>query len=185
MTIDYQLFHLLPFNFCGDWVAYSHNNAEACPGDGYYHFSIPYQLPENDDITTWFATGWEGVSYLKIYASQSEQSTKVAHCKIHFKTFVTGSNEENWYTLPSAAQTTIVLFAILGALFLGCMCLACRPSGKHPTDEDYSSEFKAMEDPIEASRKETPPPQKKVLDEEKGNLDETVSRLSLAMNYAK
>lgn len=186
MTMEYELFEYLPFNFCGDWVvngnAQNKANGGDCPSDGRYYFAIPYTLPENHDLTTWFATGWEGVSYLKIYKNQGYQSAMLANCKVHFKTFVTGSDEENWYSLPSAAQTTLALFAVLGLMCTCCLCLACRPETKHPTDEDYQTEFSAMEeeDPIMATR---------TLDEENGSLateddlDKRVRKLSLNMKY--
>lgn len=146
MTMEYDLFKLLPFNFCGEWIKNAAYNYQECPTDGAYHFEVPYQLPEGGGISTWFATGWEGVSYLKIYKSQQEASSLLAHCKLHFKTYVTDSGESNWYALPSAAQTTIILFGVLGVLFLIVLCLACRPSRKHPTDEDYVTNFKQMTD---------------------------------------
>lgn len=146
MTLEYDLFQFLPFNFCGDWV-YDANYG--CPEDGIYHFQIPYELPEADGINAWFATGWQGVSYIKIYRAEEATSALLAHCKLHFNTYVTDSQESsNWYTLPSAAQVTIVLFSILGALFLIVLCCACRTSGKqepHPTDPDYTTNYKTMD----------------------------------------
>lgn len=181
--MEYELFEYLPFNFCGDWIVNGNAQEEAnggdCPSDGRYYFAIPYTLPEND-MSTWFATGWEGVSYLKIFKNQGYQSAMLANCKVHFKTAVTSSGEENWYSLPSAAQTTIVLFAVLGVMFTCVLCMACRPSTKHPTDEDYETDFSAMEeDPIMATR---------TTDEENGvaaedDLDKRVRKLSLNMQY--
>lgn len=125
-------------------------NYQECPNDGAYHFEIPYQLPESEGMEAWFATGWEGISYLKIYRSESDESAMLAHCKLHFKTYVTDLGEDNWYTLPSAATATIIIFGVLGFLFMIVLCLACRPRRKHPTDDDYSS----MDDKVTISRTE-------------------------------
>eukprot|EP00934_Nitzschia_sp_Nitz4_P002129 Nitzschia sp. Nitz4//scaffold38_size140716//130641//131506//NITZ4_003176-RA/size140716-augustus-gene-0.141-mRNA-1//-1//CDS//3329550165//2129//frame0 len=176
MTLDYQLFDLLPFNFCGDWISYSQGVEGDCPGNGQYHFEIPYTLPTNDDYKTWFATGWAGVSYLKIYTYRSEQSALLAHCKVNFKTYVTSSKEDNWYTLPSAATTTMFLFGIALSMFLIVLCLACRPAQKHPTDDDYVLDFSPMKD--------TPSTKKSTRDEEVGeDLDDRIGRLSMKMEY--
>jgi hypothetical protein len=179
MTLQYDLFQFLPFKFCGDWVTRGKYNFNSCPGDGKYHFEVPYVLPKNDDATTWFATGWEGVSYLKIYADRSDNSPLLSHCKIHFKTSVTQSNEENWRTLPSAAQTTLILFGIAAGMFSLIICMACRTKRKHPTDEDYSQDFKKMEDPA--------PKKKEEVEAEKPeeSIEERVHKLSLNMDYSK
>ena len=129
-------------------------NYQECPGDGTYHFEIPYQLPETEGIEAWFATGWQGVSYLKIFREQSDESAQLAHCKLHFRTYVTDAGADNWYALPSAAQATIIVFGVLGFLFLIVLCLACRPRRKHPTDDDFATNFKSLEDPITETRTE-------------------------------
>lgn len=154
MTLEYDLFSFLPYNFCGEWIEDASYNYQDCPGDGVYHFEVPYQLPESEGISAWFATGWEGIAYLKIYQGQSDQSAKLAHCKLHFKTYVTDSGEDDWYRLPSAATATIILFGILGCLFITVLCLACRPRQKHPTDDDYAVGFKAMDDKVSISRED-------------------------------
>lgn len=175
MTVDYDLFQFLPVNFCGDWV-YDANFG--CPDDGAYTFQVPYQLPNAEGINAWFASGWQGVSYVKIYRAEKATSALLAHCKLHFKTFVTDSGARNWYTLPSAAQATIVLFGILGALFMIVLCLACRPSVKaHPTDPDYNLDYKTMEE--DAKTVVT-----KAADEEE--VDEVANRahqMSMRMHY--
>jgi len=145
MTVDYDLFQLLPIDFCGDWV---YDSNFGCPDDGIYHFQFPYPLPSAEGINAWFASGWQGISYLKVYKAEKTTSALMAHCKLHFKTYVTDSGESNWYTLPSAAQATIVLFAVIGALFLIIMCMACRTSNDpHPTDPDYTTaDYKTMDE---------------------------------------
>ncbi len=186
MTMEYELFKLLPFNFCGEWIMNAAYSYQECPSDGVYHFEVPYKLPESEGISTWFATGWQGVSYLKIYKSQQDASAKLAHCKIHFKTFVTNAGEENWYALPSAAQTTIILFGVLGVLFLIVLCLACRPRRKHPTDDDYATSFKQMEDDendkILAERDEE---SSRPLSETEKDVEEKARRLAVHMDYQK
>jgi hypothetical protein len=148
MTLDYQLFEDLPFNFCGDFIKRSMYNFNTCPEDGKYHFEVPYTLPPNEDQTSWFATGWRGTSYLTIGAgpASDNNSTLLAHCKLEFETSVTQSQESGWSTLPSASQTTLVLVGVVAFLVLTVFCLACRPAHKHVTDEAYESEFKALED---------------------------------------
>jgi hypothetical protein len=159
MTLEYELFSVLPFNFCGSWVQRSQYNFNTCPEDGKYHFEIPYRLPGDYDLTTWFATGWSGVSNVKIYTDRDEESPLLADCDLHFKTFVTQSRTDGWQTLPSAAQTTFILFAVVGAMLLCVCCLACRPSRKLVTDDDYGTQFKAMEDQDVEKRKEAPKPE--------------------------
>jgi hypothetical protein len=175
MTVDYDLFHFLPFDFCGSWL-YDANFG--CPDDGIYHFQIPYTLPDAEGVNAWFASGWQGVSYLKVYSDEKATSPMLAHCKVHFKTFVTDAGEKNWYTLPSAAQATIVLFGILGALFMIVLCMACRPANKpHPTDPEYSAEYKNMDEDNKTVATRA--------DEEAAETIERAQALSMKMNYTK
>lgn len=185
MTMEYNLFSFLPFNFCGEWIMNAAYNYQECPSDGVYHFEVPYKLPESQGISTWFASGWEGVSYLKIYKAQKDTSAMLAHCKIHFKTYVTDTGESNWYTLPSAAQTTIILFGVLGALFLLVLCLACRPRRRHPTDDDYDAHFKEFEDDEEPDKvvAERDVEDAKPTVETENEIEEKARKISLQMNY--
>lgn len=182
MTMEYDLFQFLPFNFCGDWIMNAAYNYQTCPSDGTYHFELPYSLPESEGISAWFATGWEGVSYIKIYKGAKTQSALLAKCKLHFKTYVTDNGAENWYALPSAAQTTVVLFSVLGFLFMIVMCLACRRQerkAKHPVEDDY--DFKAMNDDTEAGDEESSSPEESIPEEEARK--EKARKMALQMNY--
>jgi hypothetical protein len=183
MTLEYDLFQFLPFNFCGEWIENASYNYQECPEDGVYHFEIPYQLPETEGISAWFASGWEGISYLKIYGSESDQSAMLTHCKLHFKTYVTDTGEENWYTLPSAATATIILFSILGCLFMTVLCLACRPRKKHPTDDDYGTTFKAMEDKVTVAREEDAAQSMPLTEFEEKAHQEQARRIAQSMKY--
>ena len=152
MTLEYQLFQDLPFNFCGDFIKRSKYNFNNCPENGKYHFEVPYTLPPDQDPTSsWFATGWKGTSYLKIMSSLDEtNTTMLAHCKLEFETSVTQSEQSGWSTLPSAAIATLVVASIVACMFLVVCCLACQPRSKHVTDEVYENEFKALEEDLEA-----------------------------------
>jgi hypothetical protein len=142
LSVEYNLFNYLPFNFCGEWVHAGQYNNNPCPYDGTFTFSIPYNLPSDDgDITTWFATGWQGVSDLSIYKDASD-SELLASCTMHWKTFVTQVDEsEGWKTLPSAAQSAIILTSLLAFMLCCCTYLTCcrrRRRRRHITDADYT-----------------------------------------------
>ena len=157
LSVEYNLFNFLPFNFCGDWVSSGRYNDGACPSDGQYTFSVPYTLPWDDgDITTWFATGWQGNSNLIIYSSPAEDnSTLLASCTLHWKTYVTKNEtaDEGWKTLPSAAQVAIIMASVLACMCCCCFYLSCcrrRRRKKHVTDIDYEGtdlgRFKIFDD---------------------------------------
>jgi hypothetical protein len=154
LSVEYNLFNFLPFNFCGDWVRGGQYNENACPYDGQYLFSVPYTLPWDDgDITTWFATGWQGNSNLIIYSAPSEDnSTLLASCTLHWKTYVTRSEsvDEGWKTLPSAAQVAIIMASVLAFMCCCCFYLSCcrrRRRKRHVTDLDYEgADFKIFDD---------------------------------------
>jgi DNA mismatch repair ATPase MutL len=145
LSLEYTLFNFLPFNFCGDWVQQGRYNSNPCPYDGMYTFTIAYTLPWDDgDITTWFATGWQGVSDLVIYknATESKNNELLASCTMHWKTYVTHADEsEGWKTLPSAAQAVIIMVSILSCMLCCCTYLTfCRRQRRrrHVTDADYA-----------------------------------------------
>lgn len=146
LSVEYSLFNFLPFNFCGDWVQGGHYQNAPCPYDGTYSFNIPYTLPYDDqDLTTWFATGWQGYSDLIINSNSTENvdNQLLAKCALHWKTYVTKANEsEGWKTLPSAAQAAIILVAVAVSMCLCCFCLVCcrrrRRRKRHVTDADYA-----------------------------------------------
>lgn len=150
LSVEYNLFEAFPIDFCGDWVQ-SYNKTQygnSCPfSDDTYYFNIPYTLPwDDDDITTWFATGWSGVSSLQVRNGNSKSSSLLADCTLHWHTYVTPSEEEGWRTMPSAAQTGIVLASLLTAILCCCTYLTCcRRRQKHITDVDYYNEFSDYE----------------------------------------
>lgn len=141
LSVEYNLFDLYPVDFCGDWaVPYNSTYGHACPDwDSYYAFDIDYKLPwDDDDITTWFATGWQGVSNLAIYSNQTVDSELITYCTMHWHTYVTPSEDEGFRTLPSAAVTGLALASFLVALFCCCCYVnCCRRRQKHVTDRDY------------------------------------------------
>lgn len=145
LSVEYSLFNYLPFNFCGEWVRSGHYNSNPCPYDGTYTFTISYDLPWDDgDITTWFATGWQGVSDLTIYkdSTEIESNELLASCIMHWKTYVTQADEsDGWKTLPSAAQAAIIMVSVLAFMLCCCTYLACcrrRSRRRHITDADYA-----------------------------------------------
>lgn len=157
LSMEYSLFKYLPFDFCGSWVTPSEDNGDECPTDGVYGFSLPYVLPWDDqDITTWVATGWQGTTNLVVYSNSSASATTLASCKLHWKTYVTQSSEDGWHTLPSAAHSAIILACIMAAMCLFCTYLTCcRRRGRNkamldviePTPEgEATGSFKRMDD---------------------------------------
>jgi len=141
-SVEYSLFEDFPISFCGDWVeSYNttENNGMSCPYlDDFYYFNVPYTLPaDDDDLTTWFATGWSGVSSLQVRNSYSDDNTLLADCTMHWHTYVTPSEEEGWKTMPSAAQTGIVLASVLTAILCCCTyMICCKRRNKHVTVTD-------------------------------------------------
>jgi len=155
VSVEYNLVDEYPINFCGDWVeAYNHSYGDnvACPDlDGYYYFNIPYKLPfDDDDLTTWVATGWSGVSSLTVHTGPSDDSDLLADCTLHWHTYVTPSQAEGWKTMPSAAQSSIVVASVLTAILCACTWVACcKKREKHVTDIGYyddMGEYNAIHD---------------------------------------
>jgi len=150
MSVEYNLFEDHPINFCGDWIeAYKGNNSDSgstnsssncANGDGSFYFNIPYTLPhDDDDITTWFATGWSGVSTLQV---RSNSGITLSDCSLSWHTYVTPSEEVGWKTMPSSAQSGIVLASVLTAILCCCTYITCcRKRKKHVTDENYYDQF--------------------------------------------
>ena len=150
LSVEYNFFDAYPIDFCGDWVEAQNKSQDgaSCPysNDNYY-FNVQYTLPwDDDDITTWFATGWSGVSTLQVRNGSSKDSTLLADCTLHWHTYVTPSEEEGWRTMPSAAQTGIVLASVLTAILCCCTYLTCcRRRQKHVTDIGYYDDFSDYE----------------------------------------
>lgn len=146
LSLQYELFQNLPFNFCGEWVqnSYGYSNV-TCPYDGYYHFDLNYQLPPNEDKSSWFASGWTATSEITIKSSRSESASILADCKLEFHTYVTQNQESEWQSLPSAAVVTLSLLGAALAMCVVICCLACRKKTKRVTDRDFD-EFQKMQD---------------------------------------
>mmetsp|Transcript_28113 Transcript_28113/g.76272 ORF Transcript_28113/g.76272 Transcript_28113/m.76272 type:complete len:271 (+) Transcript_28113:219-1031(+) len=147
LSVEYNLFEFFPVDFCGDWVQhynYTYEGQECPDWDGYYSFNLPYTLPfDDDDVTMWFATGWQGISAIEIRSDQTESSPLLGYCTLYWDTYVTPSNEDGWRTMPSAAQAGVVVGAILA--FLCCCCTwatCCRRRTKHVTDIGYYDDDK-------------------------------------------
>jgi len=146
LTLEYELFELLPFNFCGDWVknANGYYSNSSCPYDGYYHFDLSYTLPPNPGRTTWFASGWTATSEIVIFNSRTEGSAILTDCLLEFHTYVSqhtvNANGDEWQAVPSAASVTIVLLGIAVLMCVTICCLACRTRKQRVTDRDFGAE---------------------------------------------
>jgi len=140
LSVEYKLFEDHPINFCGDWIETTSSSSDCATGDGSFYFNIPYTLPyDDDDITTWFATGWSGVSTLQV---RSNSGNPLSDCRLSWHTYVTPSEEEGWKTMPSSAQSGIVLASVLTAILCCCTYITCcRKRKKHVTDENYYNQF--------------------------------------------
>ncbi len=126
LSVEYSLIKNVPLDFCGSWVTPNEYNKNECPYSGNYHFSLPYTLPWDDqDITTWLATGWQGTTDLVVYNDTSSSAELLASCRFHWRTYVTESQEEGWHTMPSATQAAIILASILAVMSLCCFYLTC------------------------------------------------------------
>mmetsp|Transcript_17619 Transcript_17619/g.48917 ORF Transcript_17619/g.48917 Transcript_17619/m.48917 type:complete len:242 (-) Transcript_17619:139-864(-) len=128
MSMEFDLFQDIPVDFCGEWISNGHYNYNVCPGNGTYHFELPYTLPTHDDFQSWFATGWNGHGYLDIYSHPDSESVKLASCVLHVQTYTTQSQEKGWATMPSAAATTFSLVALIAFLLSCICCMACSKS---------------------------------------------------------
>lgn len=146
LSVEYILFKNYEIDMCGDWVQAYNKSTEnvTCPAvDGYYYFNIDYKLPYDDnDLTTWFATGFSGVSELTIDSSTG----LLADCKIHWHTYVTESTEEGFQTMPSAAHIGIIVLSVFTALVCCCTYLTCcRRRKRHAVDISHYSDFEEYE----------------------------------------
>jgi hypothetical protein len=188
MTLQYELFNDLSVKFCGDWI-YAQQNGN-CPGDGSYHFEVPYTLPRSRDFTTWFATGWKGTAYISItngrksstYDNSTIESAPVqlGYCELHFSTYTTESDALGWSTLPTAMAVSITLVALTAAMACCCCYLMCRKRRRYVTDEPDESRFQRMEDGQQPKTiLSTPPVAKKVLDNGKKDELDPVSQYRL------
>lgn len=147
LSVEYNLFNNFEIDMCGDWVqAYNKTDDDlTCPAvDGYYYFNINYELPyDDDDLTAWFASGFSGVSELTIATGTSDL---LADCTIHWHTYVSASNAEGFKTMPSAAQTGIVLMSIFTAIICCCTyMICCRRRKKSIADISHYSDFAEYE----------------------------------------
>jgi hypothetical protein len=171
MTLEFDLFSDLSVKFCGDWVSAKQDGD--CPGDGSYHFQVPYTLPKNDDFTTWFATGWKGTAFISIASdrystydnSTSETSpVQLGYCELHFSTYTTESNAADWKTLPSAMTVSLTLVGIVAAMACCCCFLMCRRRQRYVSDEPDEGAFQRMEDGKQTKTLLSLPAAKKVVD---------------------
>mmetsp|Transcript_11125 Transcript_11125/g.26735 ORF Transcript_11125/g.26735 Transcript_11125/m.26735 type:complete len:272 (-) Transcript_11125:109-924(-) len=150
LSVEYNLLEFYPINYCGDWINTNNDtdNGMPCPNwNGEHAFVIPYTLPwDDDDITTWFATGWSGVSSLQIRNGNTKGNTLLTDCTLKWHTYVTPSRQEGWKTMPSAAQAGIVLASVLTAFLCCCTYITCcRRRKRHVTDIGYYNAFSEYE----------------------------------------
>jgi hypothetical protein len=154
MTLDYKLFSGMAVKFCGDWIYSSKQDGDFCPDDGIYHFETLYQLPESTDYKTWFATGWKGTSTISIRTKRnasdgSEQGNLLGYCEMHFSTYTTKSDSDEFKTLPSAMIVTLSLAAAAAAFSLCAFYLACCRKGRVIAIDEPSEggdQYQKMED---------------------------------------
>ena len=125
-TLQYHLFHSMPIDLCGQWLYTDRYNYNSCPGDGAYHFDFFYKLPRQQDLTTWFSTGWMGKAQIDIHSGPSNSTSIVGSCLMHFDTFTTHDSSDTWKQMPSAMAVTVGLVSI--ALVLAC-CICMLGTG--------------------------------------------------------
>lgn len=141
MTLDYQLFNDVALDFCGSWVT-SQNNANACPADGQYSFSLPYQLPSGSQLTSWFATGWQGKANLVVHTTQSNSSAVLANCDLYFQTYTSAqSSASKWNQRPTAFQVFVVLAAIVAIMVSFMFYRACCRRKRKSLEDKSNGEF--------------------------------------------
>ena len=155
MTLNYKLFSDMAVKLCGDWIYSAQDGNNDCPNDGIYHFETIYKLPESTDYKTWFATGWKGTSTIAIRSERSaydgsELGSLLGYCELHFSTYTTQTDSDEFKTLPSAMVVTISL-AAAAALFSMCACyLACcrkgRPIAVDEPPSEEADQYQKMED---------------------------------------
>jgi hypothetical protein len=186
ITLQYDLFNDLSVKFCGDWV--SAKQSGDCPGDGSYHFELPYTLPKSHDFTTWFATGWKGTATISItndrfntYDNSTSDTSPIqlGYCELHFSTYTTDSDAAGWRTLPSAMTVSLTLIGVIAAMTCCCCYLMCRRRQRYVTDEPDESTFKRMEDGKETKTLAKLPAAKKIVESRTKNELDPISQYRL------
>jgi len=103
------------------------NNGDAqCDlADGYYAFSRSYTLPDYEDNMSWFATGWRGTGYIKMYSDDSSMDESlIGLCTFKFDTMVT-QKSGGGMTPPTAAMTLGIIAGVFALVGLLCCYLSC------------------------------------------------------------
>ena len=149
-TLDFNLLDMMQVPLCDDSMVADGNNANDCPGDGSYDYSVTYKLPSaGSEPTSWLASGWQGSGLVQMFA-EPDEAMLIGDCVLALRTYVTKKDQSSLISAPSAAQTAgIVLgsIALLALLILWCYC--CRKKRKAKKVEnglDEQSHFKRMED---------------------------------------
>jgi len=150
-TIDFNLLDMMQVPLCDDSMVSDENNANDCPGDGSYDYSVTYKLPSaGSEPTSWLASGWEGSGLVQMFAEPNEDMM-IGDCVLVLRTYVTKKDQSSLISTPSAAQTAgIVLgsIALFALLMVWCYCCRKKRKAKNKVNnaEDEQSHFKRMED---------------------------------------
>ena len=123
LSLEYELLEYLQVPICGLYVFEDETNDGECPDDGKYEFYMPYVLPDEQTKLSWLATGWDGVSEISFYSEANNIDSLIGHCKLHFATSVTPSDNSILAKLPipTAKVTMIVILAFSGLMLLSCI----------------------------------------------------------------
>jgi hypothetical protein len=160
MAMDFSLFEMMPIPLCDASLTAGSSNANQCPGDGSYDYSVVYNLPKSGaDSASWLASGWSGTGYLEIYAAQDQVDMLIGKCTIGLKTSVTHSSAtQGLFQTPSAATTTGIVLGALAAAALVCVYCYCCCKKRQKTKkdlldkgDDVTSSFRRMDDDIPKS----------------------------------
>jgi len=153
-TLDFNLFDMLSVPLCDDTMTADENNANDCPGDGSYSYSVVYKLPNSgSDSASWLASGFEGSGFIRMYA-EADESMMIGECILNLQTFMTETEESGLLRTPSAAAATGIALAVLAVVAMTCLyCYCCcrrRPdTRKQPRgnpEDSLESMFQRMED---------------------------------------
>jgi hypothetical protein len=153
-SLSFDLFDMMEIELCHENVEADANNANECPGDGDYDFSVVYKLPDaGSETTSWLASGWEGSGKIQMYAEQN-QGFLIGDCTMVLKTYVTQQSEEkNLVGTPSAAVAAGIAGGVAAMMGLVCLyCYCCRgkrgakKNEKPATPDEVSTFFRKMED---------------------------------------
>lgn len=156
LGLTYKLEDMRAVSLCNS-VNGQNSNYYDCPGDGTYGFTFDYALPylAGESRMSWFASGFEGTGYIKIYAEMDEKMM-IGDCMFTFDTFVTDSGAR--VNAPSAATTAGLVMAFIATAIVATILLMCyRKQNKirrikadklieHLTKDDITTIWKRLDD---------------------------------------